>query len=33
LLLITHDPAIAERCSRVVQLRDGRIVDHRTGGA
>ncbi len=27
LLLITHDPAIAQRCSRVVQLRDGRIVD------
>jgi len=27
LLLITHDAAIAERCSRVVQLRDGRITD------
>ena len=27
LLLITHDEAIARRCSRVVQLRDGRIVD------
>jgi putative ABC transport system ATP-binding protein len=26
LLLITHDPAIARRCSRVVQLRDGRIT-------
>ncbi len=31
LLLITHDPAIAERCSRVVQLRDGRIVDDQAG--
>lgn len=26
LLLITHDMAIAGRCSRVVQLRDGRIT-------
>jgi len=26
LLLITHDAAIARRCSRVVQLRDGRIA-------
>jgi putative ABC transport system ATP-binding protein len=31
LLLITHDEAIARRCSRVVQLRDGRITDN--GGA
>ncbi|NKB48034.1 MAG: ATP-binding cassette domain-containing protein [Alphaproteobacteria bacterium] len=28
LLLITHDRGLAQRCSRVVQLRDGRIVDH-----
>jgi len=27
LLLITHDEHIARRCDRVVQLRDGRIVD------
>ncbi|NNG04169.1 MAG: ABC transporter ATP-binding protein [Inquilinus sp.] len=27
LLLITHDPALAERCDRQVQLLDGRIVD------
>jgi len=26
LVLITHDPAIAARCSRTVQLSDGRIV-------
>jgi putative ABC transport system ATP-binding protein len=26
LLLITHDPAVAERCDRVVRLADGRIV-------
>jgi len=28
LLLITHDPAIAARCGRVVHLRDGKIFDH-----
>jgi putative ABC transport system ATP-binding protein len=27
LLLITHDPAIAERCDRQVRLLDGRIVE------
>lgn len=27
LLLITHDPALAERCGRTVRLSDGRIVD------
>ena len=27
LLLITHDPAIAERCARQVRLLDGRIVE------
>jgi len=27
LLLITHDEALAARCDRVVQLRDGRIVN------
>jgi putative ABC transport system ATP-binding protein len=32
LLLITHDPNIAERCGRQVSLADGRIVeDRRTG--
>ncbi len=29
LLLITHDPALAERCERQLQLADGRIVDDR----
>jgi putative ABC transport system ATP-binding protein len=28
LLLITHDPAIAARCGRVVHLRDGQIFAH-----
>ena len=27
LLLITHDPNIAERCERQIRLSDGRIVD------
>jgi putative ABC transport system ATP-binding protein len=27
LLLITHDPSLAQRCDRVVRLADGRIVD------
>lgn len=27
LLLITHDPAIAARCERVVHLRDGQVFD------
>lgn len=26
LLIITHDPALAERCDRTVEMRDGRIV-------
>ena len=36
LLLITHDPALAARCSRVVRMEDGRIVEDaasRTSGA
>jgi putative ABC transport system ATP-binding protein len=27
LLLITHDPALAERCDRIIHLRDGNIVE------
>jgi putative ABC transport system ATP-binding protein len=30
LLLITHDPAIAERCERQLRLEDGRIIDEQT---
>jgi putative ABC transport system ATP-binding protein len=26
LLLVTHDPALATRCARTVQMSDGRIV-------
>jgi len=29
LLLITHDPALAARCERVVEIRDGAIADDR----
>jgi lipoprotein-releasing system ATP-binding protein len=25
-LVVTHDPRIADRCSRVIELRDGRVV-------
>jgi putative ABC transport system ATP-binding protein len=32
LLLVTHDPAIAERCDRQVHLLDGRIVEDRRIG-
>jgi len=33
LLLITHDPALAERCDRQIRLVDGLIVDHGEGTA
>ena len=34
LLLITHDPSVAERCERQIHLLDGRIVaDHRTASS
>lgn len=29
LLLITHDPALAARCERIIELKDGRIVADR----
>ena len=34
LLMITHDPALAKRCDRVIEMRDGLIVaDSRTASA
>ena len=34
LVIITHDPSLAKRASRVVEVRDGRITaDHAGGGA
>ncbi|HTH29097.1 MAG TPA: ABC transporter ATP-binding protein [Sphingobium sp.] len=30
LVIITHDPALAGRCRRIVEMRDGRIVTDRT---
>ncbi|API59307.1 ABC transporter [Tardibacter chloracetimidivorans] len=29
LLIITHDPALAERCGRIVEMKDGRIIGER----
>jgi len=29
LIMISHDPALAERCDRIVEMRDGRIVSDR----
>ncbi len=29
LVLVTHDPALAERCARVLTIEDGRIVEDR----
>ncbi|RJG54583.1 ATP-binding cassette domain-containing protein [Sphingobium terrigena] len=29
LVIITHDPALADRCGRIVEMRDGRIVSDR----
>ena len=31
LIVITHDPALAERCERIVTLADGRIATDRGG--
>ena len=33
LVIITHDPALAERCSRVLTLADGRIASDRPGNS
>lgn len=33
LLLITHDPSLAQRCDRIVRLADGRVVDDGSGEA
>jgi putative ABC transport system ATP-binding protein len=33
LLLITHDPELAERCGRILKMSDGRIAEDRRNGA
>jgi putative ABC transport system ATP-binding protein len=30
LFVITHDPSLAARCNRVIEMADGRIVADRT---
>jgi putative ABC transport system ATP-binding protein len=30
LLMITHDPSLAARCDRILEMRDGLIVSDRT---
>lgn len=29
LVIITHDPSLAEKCDRIVEMRDGRIISER----
>ena len=29
LVIITHDPSLAEKCDRIVEMRDGRIIAER----
>jgi putative ABC transport system ATP-binding protein len=29
LIIITHDPSLADRCGRILEMRDGRIVSDR----
>ncbi|PBN42825.1 ABC transporter ATP-binding protein [Sphingobium sp. D43FB] len=29
LVIITHDPALADRCSRIIEMRDGQVVSDR----
>ncbi|WP_445660247.1 ABC transporter ATP-binding protein [Acinetobacter sp. F16] len=31
LVLVTHDPALAEQCQRHFELLDGRLIEHRNG--
>jgi putative ABC transport system ATP-binding protein len=33
MVVITHDPALAQRCARVLEMADGRIVADRASGA
>jgi len=31
IIIVTHDPAVAEECGRVIQIEDGRMVEHARG--
>jgi putative ABC transport system ATP-binding protein len=32
LLLVTHDPALARRCGRLLDVRDGEVKEHKKRG-
>lgn len=33
LVIVTHDGDLAEKCSRIIEMKDGQIVNERVGGA
>lgn len=33
LVIVTHDNELAERCARIIEMKDGQIVNERVGGA
>jgi len=33
IVFITHNPELAQETSRIVEMKDGRVVDVRSGGA
>lgn len=33
LVIVTHDGDLAEKCSRIIEMKDGEIVNERAGGA
>jgi len=33
LVLVTHDPSVAERASRIIRMKDGRVISDRAAPA